>query len=851
MNRRYVLSGILTISVLILTLSLLFATPVLAATAHAGVDKIVNEGELVILDGSNSTGTSLSFEWSEGVSILSTDESFSKVFTTGIHIITLNVTDNANDVDTDSVKVTVNDLPKADAGTDKTIIKDENVAFDASNSIDNIGGIVSYKWSEEGTVLSTSKKFNKTFTDGVHTITLKVTDKYGEYDSDNIKVTVGVPPIANAGADRLVYEGTKVLLNGANSTDSDGYIVSYKWAEGSEIYNTAQSFEKVFPIGGHTITLTVTDNDGATGTDTVDIEVLKLDKAPPIADAGTDIVVDIGESIVLNASGSSDRDGNIVSYMWSEDGDVLSNAISFETIFSVGNHTITLTVTDNDNLEGNDTVIVTVLAPNVAPVAKAGDDYNVPQGDYAIFNASQSSDSDGTIALYEWRENGKLLSSNESFRTLMGVGVHHIELTITDNRGEVSTDTITVTVYLPSSQYQSNSDHNGIPFILLFAIIAVLFFVTAGVLLVLLTRGSKGTSNNGQTQKKPDVEPIRMYAESKPMQDTGNGHTESKDYRNIEESSIRCEEDTENKPASTQEEPKETKPTPVVKVVKQPEDMIINITDSTTGLPVANAKISIGSNTHTTDKKGNVVFREIPGNMLAITVTTRLYQDCTQNMNASSMMQLELVPLPLFTPQQEHSISNIKKGIDESYRSIMTYDTCIPSFYRSIVYKHIDIIHGMTAGQLSQSEIEPEGVIDALIAKTELVSQRISHAMTSKRIIDIYSVSPTSVECTASEIDANKLNHLIINPKEYCASSHLTVQRRLSDVDSQITLISRQMSVIPLSNLLKIAKELLECDVKSQFERAICVFVADNILDHIVEMYNNEHIVSRLKLGVL
>ena len=859
MNRRYASSRILISSVLILiltliltlSLSLLFTIPALAVTANAGVDTIVNEGELAILDGSNSTGSSLSFVWSEGNSILSTDESFHKVLTTGIHIITLNVTDNVNGTATDSVTITVNDLPQADAGTDKTVAKDENVVCDASGSIDNIGGIVSYEWSEEGTVLSTSKKLRTQFTAGVHTITLKVTDKYGKSDTDDIKVTVAVPPIANAGADRRVYEGTKVLLNGTNSTDPDGHIVSYKWAEGSEIYNTAQSFEKVFPIGVHTITLNVTDNDGATGTDTVDIEILKLDKAPPIADAGADIFVGVGESVVLNASGSSDRDGNIVSYLWSEDGGVLSNASSFENIFDAGKHTITLTVTDNDNLQGDDTIIVTVLAPNIIPIAKAGTDYNVPQGYHVIFDASQSSDSDGTIELYEWSENGKLLSSNESFRTPMDVGVHHITLTITDNDGGVSTDSVIVTVYVPISQSQSDSNKSGIPFIFLFVVSVLLFLVIADVIII-LKRRSKGTSNNMNTRrpKRPEIDSIGMQTEFKPIQGTVNGHAKSKDYTNTVSPTC-CEDDTENKPASTLEESEERKPTPIVKVVKQPEDMIINITDSTTGMPVANAKISIGSSIHTTDKKGNALFKEISGNTLTITVSARLYQDCTQNMTASSMMRLELVPLPLITPKQEHSMSNIKKGIDESYRSIMTYDTCIPSFYRSIVYNHIDIIHGITAGQLSQSKIEPKDLIDALIAKTELVSQRISHAMTLKRIIDIYSVSSTSMECTASKIDINKLNHLIIDSKEYYAYSYHTVQRRLSDVDSQITLISRQMSVIPLSNLLKITKELLECDAKSQLERAICVFVADNILDHIVEMYNNEHIINRLKLGVL
>jgi len=877
MNIRSASSKILIRPVLILTLtlivSLMFATSALAVIANAGVDQILNEGELVILDGSNSTGTSLSFVWSENNLILGTDESFSKVLTAGIHTITLNVTDNANNIATDSVKIIVNDLPNANAGNDKTVTKDDTVTFDASYSTDTVGGIVSYEWREEGTILSTSKIFSKIYTDGIHTITLKVIDRYGRYDSDEIKITVTIPPIANAGADRLVYEGTRVLLNGSNSTDSDGRIVSYKWAEGSEIYNTAQSFEKVFPIGVHTITLTVTDNDGSTGSDTVDIEVLKLEKAPPIADAGTDIVVDIDEIVVLNASDSSDRDGSIISYQWLENGAVLSNAISFNTTFSAGKHIITLIVTDDDNLTGNDTIIVTVLAPNVAPVANAGTDFNVPQGDYANLDGTQSSDLDGTIVLYEWKENGKILSTNKSFTIRMGVGVHHIELAVTDNNEAVSTDTVTITVYPPSTQLHLDSDTSETPSLFLFAIISVLFFVTAGVVVSLLKsrnqnnkNQNKDGSNNKTRRPSRSDESFRIQTKSSPTQDTGNGQSKGKDSRNLNGSSIHEgateskyasasigeeQEENEKQDLSVQEKPKEMVPTPVVKAVKHPEELVINLTDSTTGLPVANAKISIGSNTYKTDTKGNAKFKELLGNTLEVVVSARLYQNYTQNMTALAMMRLELVPLPLIIPRQEHSISTIKKGFDESYRSIMTYDRCIPSFYRGIVYNHIKMIHGITTGQLSQSEIEPEVVIDALIKNTELVSQGISNAMTSKRIIDIYSASPTSMECTASEIDPTKLNHLIIDPNEYYASSYLTVQRRLSEVDSQITLISRQMSVIPLSNLLKIAKEMLECDVKSQLERAICVFVADTILDHIVEMYNNEHIVSRLKLGVL
>ncbi len=89
------------------------------------------------------------------------------------------------------------------------------------------------------------------------------------------------PPTANAGTDQTVTDtdnsGTEqVTLSGAGSTDTDGTIVSYLWQEG--VTNLAPAsgnptLNYAFPVGTHTITLTVTDNGGAPDTDTVVITV--------------------------------------------------------------------------------------------------------------------------------------------------------------------------------------------------------------------------------------------------------------------------------------------------------------------------------------------------------------------------------------------------------------------------------------------------------------------------------------------------------------------------------------------------------------------------------------------------
>ncbi len=97
----------------------------------------------------------------------------------------------------------------------------------------------------------------------------------GYNKTSNICVTNGVnkEPIAEAGIDQTVVEGSKVTLM-SSSTDEDGTITAWKWEEGGTTLSTKESFSKSdFSIGIHTIKLTVTDNNNATNTDSVTIVV--------------------------------------------------------------------------------------------------------------------------------------------------------------------------------------------------------------------------------------------------------------------------------------------------------------------------------------------------------------------------------------------------------------------------------------------------------------------------------------------------------------------------------------------------------------------------------------------------
>jgi hypothetical protein len=185
---------------------------------------------------------------------------------------------------------------------------------------------------------------------------------------------------------RVSSEGDPVTFDASGSSDPDGSIISYQWTEdsgtlsrvsrvkkmkASSVLSTEVSFTtSTLGVGLHTITLTVTDDDGATGMDEVNVTVNALDNQPPVADAGVDQTVTEESSVTLDGSGSSDPDGSIVSYLWTEGSTTLSTTVSFtKTDFSVGVHTLTLTVTDDDGATDADDVNITVTGLNTAPVA--------------------------------------------------------------------------------------------------------------------------------------------------------------------------------------------------------------------------------------------------------------------------------------------------------------------------------------------------------------------------------------------------------------------------------------------------------------------------------------------------
>lgn len=169
---------------------------------------------------------------------------------------------------------------------------------------------------------------------------------------------------------------------------------------------------------------------------------------PPTAAAVADCT---GLVCAFDASASSDSDGIITDYAWDfGDGETASGKNATHTYAVDGTYTVRLTVTDDRGGNAIATESVTVARPpNVAPTAKASAECT---GLVCAFDASASSDSDGTIDSYAWDfGDGTTGTGKKPDHTYAVDGTYTATLTVTDDRGGQATDTVSVTVTRPAN----------------------------------------------------------------------------------------------------------------------------------------------------------------------------------------------------------------------------------------------------------------------------------------------------------------------------------------------------------------------------------------------------------------
>jgi hypothetical protein len=161
---------------------------------------------------------------------------------------------------------------------------------------------------------------------GDYTIALTVTDSPGLSSApDTVTVsTTNTAPVADAGTDQaLIVLGSNVVLDGTQSYDDDGDDIYYSWTITQEPAGSTAVFDDsayptpsfvAYVYGDYIIELVVDDTWAESDPDTVTIS---FDNVKPVADAGVNQAVLVGDSVFLDGGGSTDANGDTLTYSWS------------------------------------------------------------------------------------------------------------------------------------------------------------------------------------------------------------------------------------------------------------------------------------------------------------------------------------------------------------------------------------------------------------------------------------------------------------------------------------------------------------------------------------------------------
>lgn len=364
---------------------------------------------------SDFDGTIVEFDWDFGDGDVGAGQVIDHIFyLPGTYTTTLTVTDDSGASSSQEIVINATDTPTETTPDNipptaviNTITQTDSYQFDAYDSTDEDGVIVSYEWNfGDGNTASGSFVEHTYATSGNYSVSLTVKD---DMDGSNTAITTltvpdttvpASPPTAviSTGTDKQLVTVHWEYNDTSNITGYQLYQNKSKICETNDPLATELSCLAYIENGPMSFSLKAIDTSGGESSFS---EILTY---TPSADTGSAVEGDAPLTVFFNSGTSTDPDNDIVSYYWDfGDGDTATTSAAEHTFNTAGILTVTLTVTDAAGLASTATTEVTVIG-NTPPVAYAST--ITLDEDTTTRSTLKASDADGDPLTYSIYLNG-------------------------------------------------------------------------------------------------------------------------------------------------------------------------------------------------------------------------------------------------------------------------------------------------------------------------------------------------------------------------------------------------------------------------------------------------------------
>jgi len=279
----------------------------------------------------------------------------------------------------------------------------------------------------------------------------------------------------------------------------------------------------------------------------------------------------------------------------------------------------------------------------------------------------------------------------------------------------------------------------------------------------------------------------------------------------------------------------------------------IRVINYKTKRPIKAAKTLIENRITVTDENGEATLKDVRFGERTITVEKELYQPTQKTCvvgEGKNFVEIGLTPKVMATSKNEETLKGIMYNLSKAYESVSSYDTCLPNYYKSIGGRIIEFLEMLSYSPELIEAGERKEFIDSFVEVGSMTCNGLLDVMTDWRNVKLYQAASEleKTECDAKEVKIEALHAIFTSPE----SLGREIESRLSTLDNRMMEHMSKLTIIPVSTLWQVSKELLsESSTASGYRKLATLFFANVLTSHTNDMFEKEEIVKRLEFSLL